>query len=131
MANDWELGGESSGHIICRDVSTTGDGIVAALQVLKGVLASGKSLSGLLQGVSKYPQEMINVRVKAKKDTNTVPSIVTAVKASEEDMAGRGRVLLRASGTEPVIRVMVEGENADEVQQHVQKLAKIVEQEMV
>ena len=131
LANDWELGGESSGHIICRDVSTTGDGIVAALQVLKGVQASGKSLSHLLEGMSKYPQEMINVRVKVKKDTNAVPAIVAAVKASENELADRGRVLLRPSGTEPVIRVMVEGENAKEVKHQVEKLAKIVEQEMV
>ena len=131
LANDWELGGESSGHIICRDVSTTGDGIVAALQVLKGLIASGKSLSGLLGGMRKYPQVMINVRVKVKKDTDTVPGIIASVKASEEELAGRGRVLLRASGTEPVIRVMVEGENAEEVQRHVEKLAKVVEQEMV
>lgn len=131
LANDWELGGESSGHIICRDVSTTGDGIVAALQVVKGMKASGTSLSALLGGVSKFPQEMINVRVKVKKDTDTVPAVVAAVQASEEELAGRGRVLLRASGTEPVIRVMVEGEDAKDVRKHVEKLAAVVEREMV
>ena len=131
QANDWDLGGESSGHIICRDVSTTGDGIVSALQVLKGVIASGQSLSKLLKGVNKYPQEMINVRVKVKKNTDTVPAIVEAVRNSEQALAGRGRVLLRASGTEPVIRVMVEGEDADEVRRHTEQLAKVVEREMV
>ncbi|OED42131.1 phosphoglucosamine mutase [Endozoicomonas sp. (ex Bugula neritina AB1)] len=131
LANDWELGGESSGHIICRDVSTTGDGIVAALQIIKGLIASGKSLSVLLKGMKKYPQIMINVRVKVKKNTDTVPAIVAAVKSAEEELADRGRVLLRASGTEPVIRVMVEGEDAKEVKHHVEKLAMVVEQEMV
>ncbi|MGI9282563.1 MAG: phosphoglucosamine mutase [Endozoicomonas sp.] len=130
LKNDWLIGGESSGHIICRDVSTTGDGIVSALQVLKAMVRSGKQLSELRGGMSKFPQTMINVRVKEKKDTDKVPGIVAAVQQSEAELAGRGRVLLRPSGTEPVIRVMVEGENAEEVRTHTERLAKVVEQEM-
>lgn len=126
----WLIGGESSGHIICRDVSTTGDGIVSALQILKAVVSSGRSLSALTGGVSKYPQIMINVRVKVKKNTNTVPEIVEAVTASEAELGGRGRVLLRPSGTEPVIRVMVEGEDEGEVRTHVERLVKVVEKMM-
>ena len=127
----WEIGGESSGHIICHDVSTTGDGIVSALQVLKAVVRSGKSLAELRGEMSKYPQTMINVRVKVKSDTDQIPAIVEAVKQSEAELADKGRVLLRPSGTEPVIRVMVEGEDAAQVRQQVEKLAKVVEAEMV
>ncbi|WP_299730528.1 phosphoglucosamine mutase [uncultured Endozoicomonas sp.] len=130
LANDWQLGGESSGHIICRDVSTTGDGIVSALQVLKALQNSGKQLSELISAIALYPQTMINVRVQNKRDTSTIPVIVDAVKQAEIDMAGKGRVLLRASGTEPVIRVMVEGEDSVEVDSQAKKLATIVEHEM-
>ncbi len=129
-AKDWVIGGESSGHIICRDVSTTGDGIVAGLQVIKAMVRSGKKLSELRGGMTKYPQTMINVRVQEKKDTDKVEGIVLAVKQSEVELAGRGRVLLRPSGTEPVIRVMVEGEHADEVRKHAESLAAVVGQEM-
>ena len=131
MAKGWEVGGESSGHIICHDVSTTGDGIVSALQVLKAVVRSGKKLSELRSEMSKYPQTMINVRVKVKKDTNQISEIVTAVRQSEVELADKGRVLLRPSGTEPVIRVMVEGEDAVQVRQQAEKLAKVVESAMV
>ena len=131
LERGWLIGGESSGHIICRDVSTTGDGVVSALQVLKAAINSGQSLSSLTGEVSKYPQIMINVRVKVKKDTDTVPEIVEAVAASEAELGGRGRVLLRPSGTEPVIRVMVEGEDESEVRTHVERLVKVVEQAMV
>ncbi|WP_067515216.1 phosphoglucosamine mutase [Endozoicomonas ascidiicola] len=130
LANGWQLGGESSGHIICRDVSTTGDGIVSALQVLKAVQNAGKSMSELVAAISLYPQTMINVRVQHKRDTSTIPCIVNAVRQAELEMAGKGRVLLRASGTEPVIRVMVEGEDGTEVQSQAEKLATIVEHEM-
>ncbi|WP_263081948.1 phosphoglucosamine mutase [Endozoicomonas sp. Mp262] len=130
LARDWELGGESSGHIICRDVSTTGDGIVAALQILKAMKLADKSLSELKLGMSKYPQTMINVRVEKHQDISIIPAISEAVSASEAELAGRGRVLLRPSGTEPVIRVMVEGENASEVQKHARQLVKVVEKEL-
>ena len=131
LANGWEIGGESSGHIICRDVSTTGDGIVSALQVLKAVIRTGRPLSELRAGMKKFPQIMVNVKVKVKSDTSQVPAIVEAVASSEKEMQGRGRVLLRPSGTEPVIRVMVEGEDATEVRRHVDRLAEVVRAEMV
>ena len=127
---EWVLGGESSGHIICRDVSTTGDGIVAALQIIKAMKANRQTLSDMVEHVSLYPQVMINVRVQNKRDTRTIPELVAAVAQSEKEMNGRGRVLLRPSGTEPFIRVMVEGEDAEMVQQQANTLAKIVEQVM-
>lgn len=131
IANNWQLGGESSGHIICRDASTTGDGIVSALKVLKAMQSAGKSLSEMVAGITLYPQTMINVRVQSKLDTDAIPAISEAVKRVEQEMAGKGRVLLRPSGTEPVIRVMVEGEDGAMVQAQAEKLAVVVEQAMV
>lgn len=104
-----EIGGEGSGHIICLDKTTTGDGIVAALQVLAEVKKSGKSLYELKSEMNKYPQVLLNVRIKNKIDIEKNEVIQEAVKLAEKTLADKGRVLLRASGTEPLIRVMVEG----------------------
>ena len=130
IENNWTLGGESSGHIICRESSTTGDGIVSALKVLKAMQSTGLTLAEMAQEVTLYPQTMINIRVKNKCDTNTVPEIVSAVKKSNNELLNKGRVLLRTSGTEPVIRVMVEGDDKEMVQSHAQKLAAVVKQAM-
>jgi len=107
----WYLGGESSGHIICLDKTTTGDGIISALQVLDWLVTKGISLSDACADMSLYPQTMINVPVTKKFDLQSVPAIQDAVSAAESELSGKGRVLLRASGTEPLIRVMVEGED--------------------
>ena len=121
------LGGESSGHIIVRDRIATGDGTIAALQVLYAVIASGKTLHELKQVMSKYPQNMINVRIKDKIDLANNKEIQAAVKAAEAEMGDTGRVLLRASGTEPLIRVMVEAEDESETKKHSQQIADVVE----
>ena len=115
-AEGWHLGGESSGHIICSDITTTGDGIVAALQVLRAIRDAGESLSTLRSGMTKYPQTMINVRASGNIDLSAYPDIDAAVAVAEQQLGERGRVLLRPSGTEPVVRVMIEGEDAAEVQ---------------
>jgi len=107
----WYLGGESSGHIICLDKTTTGDGIISALQVLDWLVTKGISLSDACADMSLCPQTMINVPVTKKFDLQSVPAIQDAVRAAESELSGKGRVLLRASGTEPLIRVMVEGED--------------------
>ncbi|MCV6589150.1 MAG: phosphoglucosamine mutase [Marinobacterium sp.] len=125
--NDWLLGGESSGHIVCRHLTTTGDGTVAALQVLKAMVETGRSLLELRQGMVKLPQVMINVRLVQKVAVDDVPAIVEAVSAAEARLADKGRVLLRPSGTEPVIRVMIEGEDGELVQALCQSLADQVE----
>ena len=122
----WRLGGESSGHIICRDVTTTGDGIVSALKVLAAISASGQSLRALRSRVTKFPQTMINVRVARRTDIGGNATIGDAVRAVESALGDRGRVLLRPSGTEPVIRVMVEGHDAAQVEQHARALADVV-----
>lgn len=121
------LGGESSGHIICLDRTTTGDGIVTALQVLAIMAQSNLSLHELKAGMRKSPQHMINVPIKQHIDLQH-DTIQKAVRSAEQELAGQGRVLLRASGTEPVIRVMVEGFDMQQVETTAQQLAHIVSQ---
>ena len=120
------IGGESSGHIICLDRTTTGDGIVSALQVLAAMVKSGSTLYELKAGMKKYPQCMINVPVSGKVELNSTPVVQDAVKSAEQRLAGRGRVLLRPSGTEPLVRVMVEGEDAQQVSEEADQLASVV-----
>jgi phosphoglucosamine mutase len=123
----WKLGGESSGHIICGDVTTTGDGIVASLQTLFAAVAQERSVHELKHGMSKYPQLMINVPAPHKGVLDNNATIKEAVGKAESELAGTGRVLLRPSGTEPVVRVMVEGENAEQVKKLARELADVVE----
>ncbi len=122
-----QLGGEASGHIICLDKTTTGDGIVAALQVLAEIQQSGNSLHALRSVVTKYPQQLINVRVKKMVDIDANEDITRAVQAVEAELGSEGRVLLRPSGTEPVIRVMVEGRDAPLTKKLAQQLASTIE----
>ena len=111
----WRLGGENSGHVICLDHATTGDGIVAALQVLKAMVHAGCDLQTLRSGMKKFPQILVNVRFASSQDPTQDPAVLASVAAAEAELAGRGRVLLRKSGTEPLIRVMVEGEHDGQV----------------
>lgn len=122
----WNMGGESSGHLICLDKNSTGDGIVAALSVLAILVQEGKTLSKLKQGMTKYPQTMINVEVSDGKKLVECDSVVSAVSAAENELGDRGRVLLRPSGTEPLVRVMVEGESASQIHTIAEQLAKVV-----
>ena len=121
----WHLGGESSGHLICSDVSTTGDGIVSALQVLAAMVDAQKSLRELLAGMVKLPQVLLNVPVTASMNLDS-PAIHGVTRQVEEALHGRGRLLLRPSGTEPVIRVMVEGDSLEEIQAHAQRVADVL-----
>jgi phosphoglucosamine mutase len=111
-ARGWSLGGEGSGHLLALDRHTTGDGIVSALQVLEAVRRSGRSLSQLLEGVTLFPQTLINVRIAPGSDWRANPRLQQAQAAVESDLGNTGRVLIRASGTEPVLRVMVEAKDA-------------------
>ena len=123
----WVVGGESSGHILCLDKTSTGDGIVSSLQVLSALVQSGKTLSEMKKGMVKLPQTMINVRLPEKRDVLGEPRIKAAIVDAEAVLQDRGRVLLRASGTEPLIRVMVEGDNASEVESLAQTIADVVQ----
>jgi phosphoglucosamine mutase len=123
----WLYGGESSGHVICLNATTTGDGIVSALQVLSVMAKQGLSLNELKSGMNKYPQTMINVRLPSR-EAKPLESeqVKSAVKEAEQRLADKGRVLLRASGTEPLIRVMVEGEDVALVKECAENLAEVV-----
>jgi phosphoglucosamine mutase len=128
--DDGVLGGEPSGHIICRDRTSTGDGIIAALQVMAALLTSGKTLGELASEVQRYPQRLINVRLPGPRDLLGRPAVQDAVAGAERELAGQGRVLLRASGTEPLLRVMVEGRDAVQVDTVAERLADVVRAEL-
>ena len=121
------LGGESSGHLICLDKTTTGDGLVSALQVLCVMKQTGRTLADLTAGMVRYPQKLVNVRVQGKVDLRNAPVIQAAVARAEQQLGGRGRVVLRASGTEPVVRVMVEGQDHAEVERLADEIAATVQ----
>ncbi len=120
-ARDWTLGGEASGHILCLEKHTTGDGIIAALQVLRALGESGQSLAAYTADLQMYPQSLLSVRVATQTDLEHT-GIKQAVKAAEAELGDSGRVVLRASGTEPLIRVMVESPIADQAE----RLAKLI-----
>jgi phosphoglucosamine mutase len=121
------LGGEASGHLICLDKATTGDGMISALAVLGQLKRSDKSLAQVASEMPKFPQLLINVSVSQKCDVNAHPGIQQARQEIEQRLAGRGRIVLRASGTEPLIRVMVEGEEMSEVENAARELASRVQ----
>ena len=120
------IGGETSGHMLVLDQTTTGDGLVCALQILAVMQQTGKKLSELAAGMAKYPQTMVNVRTETRFDPTESAVIQDAVLAAESELADTGRVVLRASGTEPVIRVMVEGENREQVVALAERIAAVV-----
>ena len=122
------LGGETSGHLLCLDRTTTGDGLVSGLQVLAAMKRTGRSLADLASGMREYPQVMVNVRVRDRLDPAKSPAIRAAVTQVEDTLGANGRVVLRASGTEPVIRVMVEGRDRDQVDRLANQLADAVRQ---
>ncbi|MGE5525898.1 MAG: phosphoglucosamine mutase [Rhodospirillaceae bacterium] len=124
----WELGGENSGHIVCLDKHTTGDGIVSALQVLRALVEDKSTLASAASPVTLYPQVLINVKVGQRFDPRENAAVQAAVQQAEHDLANSGRVLLRASGTEPVIRVMVEGQRREQVQRWAESIAAAVRQ---
>ena len=127
LARGWVLGGEGSGHMVIRDCTSTGDGIVSALQVMLAIWKSGKTLAEIRQGMNKLPQTMINVRVTKRFNPFEREDIVAAVSCAEAELGSDGRVLLRASGTEPLIRIMTEGQDAEAIERIARQLAKVVE----
>lgn len=126
QSRGWLLGGEGSGHLLALDKHTTGDGIVSALQVLQAVMRSGRTLADLLEGVALFPQTLINVRLRAGQDWRSNPALAAAQEEVQARLGQRGRVLIRPSGTEPLLRVMVEADDAQLARACAQKLADAV-----
>jgi phosphoglucosamine mutase len=124
----WQLGAEGSGHILSLDRHSTGDGIVSSLLVLAAMKRSGKTLADLLQGVTLFPQKLINVRMQPGADWKGSDAIRRAIREAETALNGTGRVLIRASGTEPVLRVMVEARSERDAVQYAESIANVVKQ---
>lgn len=127
--NGFSLGGEQSGHIIFGEYSTTGDGIVTALQVLSAVVQSGKPMSELAAQMTRFPQLLVNVRVKTKNGWQENQAIANAIRQGEDELGDNGRILVRPSGTEPLIRVMAEGPDQEQLNQIVNRIASVIQQE--
>jgi phosphoglucosamine mutase len=125
----WQVGGEGSGHIICLDQHTTGDGTIAALQVLAAMSQQQKSLSQLLEDVNLYPQVLLNVRFKSGYDWKTDHALQQQISKVESDLKDKGRVLIRASGTEPLVRVMVETADAEIAMRSAKSIADLIPEE--
>ena len=129
LANGYNLGGEQSGHIIFSEFSTTGDGLITALQLTAAVARSGKKASELAGSMTRFPQLLVNVRVKTKDGWETNTEIMAAIKKGEEELGELGRILVRPSGTEQLIRVMAEGPNQEQLDRIVKTIADIVKEQ--
>ncbi|QIL80713.1 phosphoglucosamine mutase [Diaphorobacter sp. HDW4A] len=125
VKNGWQLGGEGSGHLLALDKHTTGDGLVSALQVLQTCVRADKSLPNLLSEVKLFPQVLLNVRLQPGQDWKANTKLAEATRDAEQTLGDQGRVLIRASGTEPLLRVMVEAESADDANHYAQLLADV------
>ena len=126
LERNWLIGGEPSGHIVCSETSTTGDGIVTALRVLSAMCQKQQPLAELRAKFKKYPQVLVNVRITKGDDPNQLPEIKHAIDQAQRKLGSKGRVLLRCSGTEPLVRVMVEGESVAQVKELAEQLALLV-----
>jgi phosphoglucosamine mutase len=127
MRQNLNLGGEQSGHMIFRDFTTTGDGIISALQILRIMQETGKPLSELKKCLTKYPQAQRNLRVKEKPPLETLPQVTKLVSAAEKELGGNGRVLLRYSGTEPKIRLLIEGRELSQIEKQADRIAEAIQ----
>lgn len=128
--NDYNFGGEQSGHMIFLDFNTTGDGMLSGIQLLNVMKQTGKKLSELAGEVTIYPQKLVNIRVSDKEGAMEVPAIKAVIEEAEAEMAGNGRILVRPSGTEPLLRVMAEAPTDELVEYYVEKIAAVVRQEI-
>ena len=126
----YNLGGEQSGHVIFLDHNTTGDGLISALQVLAIMKQANQPLSSLASCMKTYPQVLINVKVKERRDLSSIPDIAKRIVEIEKRINGSGRLLLRYSGTEPKVRVMIEGENQSEITELAEDLAGIIKEKL-
>jgi phosphoglucosamine mutase len=130
LKRDLSLGGEQSGHIIFTDYLFTGDGLVTALSVLRVMRDTGRSLGDLASDLTTYPQVLVNVRVREKQDLKTVPAVAEAMARVERQLHGEGRLLVRYSGTEPLLRVMIEGKDQQRIQAWAAEIARTVKEHL-
>jgi len=130
LARGLSLGGEQSGHIIFSDYLFTGDGLCTALNVLRTIVMSDRTLADLASDLVTYPQVLLNVRVREKVDLAAVPQVAETIARVESRVAGHGRLLVRYSGTEPLLRVMLEGEHHDEIQDWAQEIVDVVKKHL-
>ena len=128
--NGYNFGGEQSGHMIFLDFNTTGDGMLSGIQLLNVMKQTGKKLSELAAEVTIYPQKLVNIRVSNKEGVMDVPAIKAVIDEAEAEMAGNGRILVRPSGTEPLLRVMAEAPTNELVEYYVEKIAAVVREEI-
>lgn len=126
LQHQWLLGGEGSGHLLMLDKHSTGDGLISALQVLQACVRSGKTMAELLASVALFPQTLLNVRLKPGQDWQASAGLAAATQAVQAELAGQGRLLIRASGTEPLVRVMVEARDAAQAQDWAQRIARTI-----
>ena len=132
LKNGYNLGGEQSGHVIFLDYNPTGDGILTSLMLIKTIFDSGKKLSEFQKVINIYPQVLINAKVDSNKkyDFDKNPEIVDAIEKLNEEFDGNGRVLIRPSGTEPLVRVMIEGENQEYITKKAREVADLIEEKL-
>jgi phosphoglucosamine mutase len=130
VARDLSLGGEQSGHVIFSEYLFTGDGLCTALNVLRTVVATGRSLADLAGDLVSYPQVLLNVRVRQKVDLASVPTVAAVIARVESCVAGQGRLLVRYSGTEPLLRVMLEGKHEEEIRAWAQEIVDVVKENL-
>jgi phosphoglucosamine mutase len=130
LNHDLSLGGEQSGHIIFSDYLFTGDGLCTALNVLRTVALTGRTLEDLASDLTTYPQVLLNVRVREKVDLRSVPAVASAIDGVESRVAGQGRLLVRYSGTEPLLRVMLEGREQDQIRAWAQEIVDVVKEHL-
>ena len=133
LKNEYNLGGEQSGHIILLDYNPTGDGILTSIMLIQAVLESNKKASEIAEIIKLYPQVLVNAKVNSEKkyDYDKNEEIQNAIKELEKEFDGNGRVLIRPSGTEPLVRVMIEGENQQDINKKAKEMAKLIEKNMM
>ena len=133
LKNEYNLGGEQSGHIILLDYNPTGDGILTSIMLIQSVLESNKKASEIAEIIKLYPQVLVNAKVNSEKkyDYDKNEEIQNAIKELEKEFDGNGRVLIRPSGTEPLVRVMIEGENQQDINKKAKEMAKLIEKNMM
>jgi phosphoglucosamine mutase len=126
LRRNGKLGGEQSGHIIFPDISLAGDGMITAIELLRAIRTSGRTVASLASRMTRYPQVLVNVRVRSKPDLESIPEVKDEIETLERELEGRGRLLVRYSGTENLARVMIEGKDQKKINEQANHLAEVI-----